>query len=176
MIYNRHSIRLKEYDYSQAGLYFVTICLQDRLCLFGKIEDEKMILNDVGLMIERQWTDLINRFDNVRLYNFVIMPNHFHAIIEIVVQENINMSLKKKTLGEIIGAFESIVTVEYIRGVKDNNWQPFNKRLWQRNYYEHIIRNEQSYNTIYNYIINNPTNWKNDKLYERNTSAIMPLL
>src|SRR5574344_1284299 len=155
MIYNRHSIRLKGYDYSQAGLYFVTICLQDRLCLFGKIEDEKMILNDVGLMIERQWTDLINRFDNVRLYNFVIMPNHFHAIIEIVVKENINMSLKKKTLDEIIGDFESIVTLEYIRGVKDYNWQPFNKRLWQRNYYEHIIRNEQSYNTIYNYIINN---------------------
>jgi putative transposase len=69
------------------------------------------------------------------------------------------------TIGEMVGAFQSIVTVEYIRGVKFLGWKPFNGKLWQRNYYEHIIRNEQSHQTISEYIINNPTKWKNDKFY-----------
>ena len=83
-IHHRRSIRLKGYDYSQAGLYFVTICTQNRLCLFGKIENREMILNDPGIMIERQWQELIYRFDNIKADEFIVMPNHFHGIVKFV--------------------------------------------------------------------------------------------
>lgn len=180
-IHHRKSIRLKGYDYSQAGLYFVTICVQDRKCLFGDIVNGAMILNDAGRMVENEWLKLPQRFPNITLHEFVVMPNHFHTIMEIVgatlvVAQNdggqpdmgqpqgIAPTTKPKTVGDMVGAFQSIVTVEYIRGVKQLGWQPFNGKLWQRNYWEHIIRNEQSYHQIAEYIVNNPKNWENDKL------------
>lgn len=176
-IHHRRSIRLKGYDYSQAGLYFITICCQDRACLFGNIENGKMIWNDAGLMVENEWLKLTERFKNIKLHEYVVMPNHFHAILEIVgatlvVAQNERMAqnepvAQNKTVGHIIGAFKSIVTVEYIRGVKTLKWQPFNGKLWQRNYYENIIRNEKSYNTISEYIINNPVKWKDDKFFSK---------
>jgi len=83
-IHHRCSIRLKRYDYSQAGLYFITICMQNRLCLFGKIEKSNVQLNDAGIMIEHQWQELIYRFDNIKLHEFIVMPNHFHGIVESV--------------------------------------------------------------------------------------------
>lgn len=200
-IHHRRSIRLKGYDYSQAGLYFITICVQNRACLFGEIANKKMILNDAGKMIENEWLKLPERFNNIELHEFVVMPNHFHAILEIVratlvVAQNDDTAqngdnaqnddnaqngdnnqnggaMKKgqpqgiaptgKTVGDMVGAFQSIVTVEYIRGVKNLGWQPFNGKLWQRNYWEHIIRNEQSYQTISDYIANNPAKWNDDK-------------
>ena len=84
-IHNRKSIRLKGYDYSQAGLYFITICVQNRECLFGKIGNDKIKLNDAGKMIETQWLNLKNRFPNIELHEYIVMPNHFHGILEIVV-------------------------------------------------------------------------------------------
>jgi len=81
-IHHRRSIRLKGYDYSQTGLYFITICTQNRLCLFGEIENGEMILNNAGIMIEHQWQELIYHFDNIKLHEFIVMPNHFHGIIE----------------------------------------------------------------------------------------------
>ncbi len=84
LIHNRKSIRLKGYDYSQAGLYFITICVQDRELLFGKIETDEMILNDAGKMIQTEWEKLPQRFSNIELDEFIVMPNHFHAILEIV--------------------------------------------------------------------------------------------
>ena len=204
-IHHRRSIRLKGYDYSQAGLYFVTICTQNREHFFGKIENGKMILNDAGKMVEDEWLVLPERFTNIKLHEYIVMPNHFHAILEIV-NKNENNNIKntvgatqkvgrndkgqpqgismgqpqgismgqpqgiaptkipiKKTLGDIVGAFQSIVTVKYIRGVKNNNWEVFDRRLFQRNYWENIIRNEKAYNNISQYIINNPRNWDNDK-------------
>jgi putative transposase len=204
-IHHRKSIRLKGYNYAQAGLYFITICCQNRTCLFGEIVDGKMILNDAGMMVEIEWLKLKNRFPNIELHEYVVMPNHFHAILEIVgatlvvahnetVAQNetvapVGVSLVDtqngddtqndddtqngqpqgiaptcKTVGNIVGAFQSIVTVEYIRGVKTLGWQPFDGKLWQRNYWEHIIRNDDECQRIANYIINNPLNWENDKL------------
>ena len=200
--HHRRSIRLKGYDYSQAGLYFITICVQNRECLFGEIVgaslvdaqnmDAKMILNDAGKMVQSEWIKLQERFTNIALHEYIVMPNHFHAILEIVgativvaqndldiqnvvVAQNKNgecniqgqpqgIAPTGKTVGDMVGAFESITTVEYIRGVKNNNWQTFDKKLWQRNYWEHIIRNEQSYLKISEYIVNNPANWSNDTL------------
>ena len=197
-IHHRRSIRLKGYDYSQAGLYFITICIKNRACLIGNIENGEMILNDAGKMIENEWLKITNRFKNTKLHEYIIMPNHFHAILEIVgatlvvapndkgqpqgiaptntptnTPTNIPTNTptnteaeKKPRLGDIVGAFQSITTVEYIRGVKNNNWKPFDRKLWQRNYWEHIIRSEKSYNTISEYIINNPGKWDEDKFWK----------
>ena len=187
-IHHRRSIRLKDYDYSKEGLYFITICSQNRVNRFGKVSDlnAAMILNEAGQMIDSEWLALVNRFPNVRLHEHVVMPNHFHGIIEIIIaplaetsriSENLvlveersirereeTQAETKKTIGDIIGAFKSITTAKYILGVKTLNWRPFNKKLWQRDYYEHIIRNEGELDRIANYILNNPAKWKEDKL------------
>ena len=205
--YNRRSIRLKGYDYSQAGLYFITICCKNQEHFFGCISQQQMYLNDAGKMVESEWTQLPIRFPNIALHEYVVMPNHFHAIIEIVgatlvvaqrPKQNTQHSEQdtqhseqdtqhseqdtqqgqqqgiapmcetlstKKTLGDMVGAFQSITTVEYIHGVKEYQWKRFSKKLWQRNYWEHIIRNERAYQNISNYIRNNPANWKDDTFF-----------
>jgi hypothetical protein len=84
-IHHRRSIRLKGYDYSQEGLYFVTICCQNRICRFGYIENGEMVLNDAGKMVETEWLKLPERFKNIKLHEYIVMPNHFHAILEIAV-------------------------------------------------------------------------------------------
>ena len=186
-IHHRRSIRLKGYDYSQAGLYFITICTQNRKHLFGTIENGEMILNDAGKMVKNEWLALPKRFLNIKLHEYTVMPNHFHAILEITVGgttvgATVGATLvvapdavdppKNKTVGDIIGAFKSIVTVNYIRGVKKSGWKPFNKRLWQRNYWESIIRNEKSYHNRSEYIKNNPRNWDKDKFRHKEERVI----
>jgi REP element-mobilizing transposase RayT len=191
---NRRSIRLKNYDYSQEGKYFITICCQDRASLFGKIDNGEMILNEAGNMIITEWLALKNRFPHIELDEYIVMPNHFHGILGIVnqnafpptnntvgtflagVQNNKNGQPQEKgqpqgfaptelpTVGQIIGAFKSITSVEYIRGIESKNWEQFNKRLWQRNYWEHIIRNDGAFDRISEYIQNNPRKWNEDKL------------
>ena len=194
-IHHRHSIRLKGYDYSQEGMYFVTICCQERICRFGKIENEEMILNDAGKMIEKWCGELSHNFLDIVMDTYIIMPNHFHAIIinngegnpavaaavgadlrvcpdtldNQISGEHGNQISSEHTgspLHRVVQWFKTMSTNEYIRGVKTLGWQPFDKKLWQRNYWEHIIRNEQSCQRIANYIINNPTNWLNDNFYE----------
>lgn len=157
--HHRRSIRLKGYDYSQTGLYFITICTHNRAYLFGDVANGEMIANDAGRMIADEWLKLPDRFKNLVLHQYAVMPNHFHAIMEIA-----GIATANKTIGDMIGAFESISTVEYIRGVKTNDWQPFDRKLWQRNYWEHIIRDEMSYFKISEYITTNPANWDNDTL------------
>ena len=105
-------------------------------------------MNDSGKMVETEWLKLPEHFPNIELYEFVVMPNHFHGILQIV-----DVSLAVKTIGDMMDAFKSITTVEYIHGVKRLGWETFNRKLWQRNYYEHIIRDEQSYQRISDYII-----------------------
>jgi len=180
-VHNRKSIRLKGYDYSQEGLYFITLVCQRRAFLFGEIIDAKMILNDAGKMIEHEWLALKKRFPNIELHEFVVMPNHFHGIIEITDtvltnENNVRAALvaapkgtaqgiTRTTVGNMIGAFKSITTVEYIKGVKKHNWQAFHKRLWHRNYYERIIRNDRAFLMISEYIEKNPRKWWKSKRY-----------
>lgn len=212
--HHRHSIRLKGYDYSSEGLYFLTLCCQDRVCLFGEIKNGEMILNDAGKMIENEWIKLPARFKNIKLHEYVIMPNHFHSIIEIVgaslvgapgrneqgiasperattrvaptrvaptgiaptgiaPTEEITSTPTNKTVGDIMDAFKSITTVEYIRGVKTYNWLAFNKRLWQRNYWEHIIRNQEAHEKISGYILNNSAKWEDDSLNNSSKTIIV---
>lgn len=181
--HHRRSIRLKDYDYSQAGAYYVTINVQNRECLFGEIVNDEMILNEAGMMVIEQWLALLERFPNIELDVYQIMPNHFHGIIVIiepvgatlVVAQNMDAqnfvdsrnsragTRPAPTLGDMIGAFKSITTNEYIKGVDNKNWQQFYKRLWQRNYYEHVIRDEKDLNRIRDYIQSNPMNWDEDE-------------
>ena len=177
--HHRRSVRLGRYDYSQAGAYFVTLVTQGRECLFGEVEDCKMRLNEAGEMARAVWGRLPDRFPNVEVENFVVMPNHIHAIVVIsdvgaplvgaqsytpgtASKHNGATTRVAPTLGEVIGAFKSLTTVEYTRGVRNEGWPAFQKRLWQRNYYEHIVRSDDSLLRIIEYIITNPANWDQD--------------
>lgn len=174
---DRHSIRLRDYDYSQSGAYFVMICTYNKECLFGQVVDGKMVLNDARKMIFEEWQELAVRFPYIELDECMIMPNHFHGIVIVgatLVVAQINTvnteragtrpaPTRKTTIGDIVGAFKSITTDQYIDGVKTRNWQPFNGKLWQRNYYEHVIRNENDLNQIRQYIIDNPAKWDLDE-------------
>ena len=170
---HRKSIRLKGYDYSQLGLYFITIATQGRKNLFGDITDDKMILNDVGIMVEKLWCEIPNDFKNTKLHEYIIMPNHFHGIIQITVgADSISAHCDTKnkiktTIPNIMQSFKRHTTIQYIDGVKNKNWLQFKKRIWQRNYWEHIIRNEKSYQHISEYIVTNPQKWEDDKLNGR---------
>ena len=152
---NRQSHRLKNYDYGQRGLYFLTMCCQNREHLFGYIEDKKMFLNDAGLMIERWYNEIPNKFENIRCLDYVVMPNHFHCLLHITKSgENL--------IGDVVRWFKTMTTNEYIRGVKEHCWQRFDKRLWQRDYFDNIVKNEAMYINITEYIKNNPSKWKED--------------
>jgi len=195
-IHHRRSIRLKGYDYAQAGLYFITICCQDRVCRFGTIENDKMILNELGTIAYDEWIKLPGRFTNFELDVFQIMPNHMHAIILLnetvgagftpaqnqntpaqndtaqnknntaqnIMADNGARVNRAPTVGAIVGAYKSLVANLCLGIFKNKN--EMTGKLWQRNYYEHIIRNEQSYQIISAYIINNPAKWAGDKFYK----------
>ena len=254
---NRKSIRLKGYDYSQAGLYFITICTQYRKHLFGEIvgadpcvcpqtgadlrvypqTGPQMILNGAGKMITRWYYELENKFIDIKCHEMVVMPNHIHFIIEntglstktndeIYVGADLGVCPNKtgehnnkktgehnnkktdehnnnktgehnnKKTGEhnnkktdehnnkktdehvgsplptIVQWFKTMTTNEYIRGVKNGQYPRFEKRVWQRNYWEHIVRNENEYLRISQYIINNPAKWAQDKLNKKDGNLI----
>jgi len=209
---HRRSIRLPEYDYSSEGLYFITICVHERRSLFGTIVDGVMHLNAAGRMVEDEYHRLPDKYPHITCHEYIVMPNHFHCIIQIHPQPSTvgaslvgaqshpqpstvraslvgapNSStlsiLKSSTstvfraptrdaptmkcfiLGDIVGAFKSMTTNAYIRGVKQYGWPSFNARLWQRNYYEHIIRDQRAYEKIAEYIIENPMRWTDDVLH-----------
>ena len=180
-IHHRRSIRLKGYDYSKEGAYFITICCQDRECRFGEIENEEMILNEYGRIAYDEWIKLSERFLNFELDVFQIMPNHMHGIIVLnehvtsaqnvlsdindgtPVTNNRSRVNRDPTVGDIVGAYKSLVANDCLDIYKTKN--EIMGKLWQRNYYEHIIRDEKSYQAISTYIINNPTKWSRDKFF-----------
>jgi REP element-mobilizing transposase RayT len=205
-IHHRRTIRLKGYDYSQAGLYFVTICCQNNVCRFGRIENGEMILNDFGKIAYDEWMKLPERYTNMILDVFQIMPNHIHGIIALGdtmaggVGATLAVALNDGTVAHDVGATLAVAqnavaqnadardnraTARVARtnvSVVDNGAtarvartnkcleiyklrNEYMGKLWLRDYWEHIIRNEQSYQNIENYIINNPVNWGKDKYY-----------
>ena len=218
----RRPLRLEGYDYSQTGVYFVTVALQGRSYLFGDVIGQHMHLNAAGEMACRVWQALPERFPNICLDAFVVMPNHMHGIIGIdvpvgaplvgaqtpipqhqdraatraaptrrrvaqgdVVGADVGAPLVGArppfhqdqdraatraaptrggvALGDVVGAYKSLVTVEYIRGVKELGWPPFDRRLWQRRYYEHIVRSEDSLSHVRKYVRDNPARWAFDR-------------
>ena len=213
-IHHRKSIRLKGYDYSQNGLYFITICTYNRECLFGEIIDKKMILNDAGKIANECWLKIPEHFPDAVLHEYVVMPNHVHGIIELagmaaagyenkegqnvggqnVGNQNVGVQnfnprhfdpllptqpppsqpslppqpppqnqfqhIIPRSIGSIVRGYKIGVT-KFFRDNTDIY------HVWQRNYHEHIIRTEQSYWRISEYVINNPEAWENDKFYRR---------
>ncbi len=239
-IHHRRSIRLKGYDYAQAGHYYVTICTHERNCVLGDIINAKMVLNEFGKIVENCWLDLPNHYNNIELYEFAIMPNHFHGIICITIvtghdvgaafvgaglkpaptdtvhmkpaptdtvhmkpaptdtahmkpaptdtvhmkpaptdtvhmkpaptntvhmkpvqMDHVNTQ-NQHGLPEIVRAFKTFSS-RRINEMRQTQGIP----VWQRNYYEHIIRNDESYHRISEYILNNPANWDEDDYYDR---------
>ena|SRR5665647_1670903 len=246
----RKHIRLKGYDYSQTGLYFITVCVQARLCLFGNVQGGEMILNDAGRMVERWYDEIERKYPDKRCHNMVVMPNHFHCIIEMIgkhdidagndinadahadgfdianhtdahvgaplrgrpinknmrpVNENgrpndgnvcpvnkngqpynenvqpINENTCQQneipekygiqnirygaTISDVMDWFKTMTTNEYIRCVKQLGWKRYNRKLWQRNFYEHIILTPEAYERIADYIDENPSKWNEDNFF-----------
>ena len=212
--HNRVSIRLKGYDYSRAGLYFITICCHHKVPRFGVVVNGKMELNEFGKIAYAEWLKLSERFSNVELDAFQIMPDHMHGIILLknppvgagftpappappappsklnpmqpdgptatsdlaaaplvdsraaaMVDSTATARVAPITVGGIVGAYKSMVSNRCLDIYKFKNETM--GQFWQRNYYEHIIRTEQSYQRISKYIINNPLKWTKDKFYTK---------
>ncbi len=215
---NRQSIRLKNYDYTQAGSYFITLVSQDRLHLFGKIENGKMTLSPLGKILEEEWKKTIELRSNITLGEYIIMPDHMHMILTITNQMDkkeekewihSNPKSPSQTIGAIIRGFKGASTKKINLFLNSTGELPFapttelpfapttelpfastsefqfaptsesqfapknsqfaptefyTNKIFQRNYYEHIIRNQQDYNRIEQYILDNPKNWKKKKL------------
>ena len=157
----RTNPRLKGFDYSQTGTYFITVCIQDRLCLLGDIVDGVMHKNAAGQMITTVWNAIPEKYEGVNTDAFVIMPNHIHGIIGLNRKRPENCI----RLCNVLQSLKSATTYHYIQGIHAGGWPAFNKRLWQRNYYDHIVRNEYDLSRIREYIQNNPKKWQEDKFY-----------
>lgn len=209
-VHHRRSIRLQEYDYAQAGAYFVTICTYNHQSIFGKIGLDHIgqtvgvglapapngkgqpapaqngkgqpasaqngkgqprglpLLNEFGQIALEQWHKLSDRFPTIELDAFVVMPNHIHGIIFITKNgqptgTSQGGGVGSATLGEIVGAYKSLVSNECLKIYRSRN-ETMGK-LWQRNYYEHIIRDEKSFENIVYYIENNSSTWQQDELF-----------
>lgn len=153
----RKANRLANYDYSQNGAYFITICVKDKMPILSKIKFNSIYPNEIklsklGIIVANEILNIEKRFDNTKVLDYVVMPNHIHLIIQL---DNCSCSL-----GQIIGSFKSIATLQSKKIGYSND------KLFQRNYYDHIIRNEDDYLTKSNYIKNNPEKWLDDKYYK----------
>ncbi len=173
--HHRRSIRLKGYDYTQPGAYFITICTKDRAHLFGEVVNGEMRLNDAGRIVWEEWfkTATLRPYVQLNEDEFVVMPNHIHGIIWIVDDVGATRRVaptrvaptmdaphgpKSGSIGAIIGQFKS-VTTKRINDLRGTPGVP----VWQRNYYEHIIRNEEALERIRTYIQTNPLRWAFDR-------------
>jgi len=177
-LHSRRSIRLKEYDYSQAGAYFVILCTHDREYTLGEIESGDVRLSPIGKIARAFWSEIPQHYPNVEIDEFVTMPNHLHGIIVIhgdavvgvqdfePLQKNTFQHILPRSIGSILRAYKASVTTR----CRTNGYEYFK---WQRNYYEHIIRDENSMNRIRKYILNNPLNWATDENnpHNRNVKA-----
>ena len=154
--HHRKSIRIPDYDYTQEGWYYVTICVNKHKCLLGEVVEDKMILNQFGIIADEKWQWLENQYNYIKLDKWQIMPNHMHGIIGFIgsCSGSRTAPTKYKPLGRIIGAFKTVST-KTINKIKHSPGE----RFWQRDFWEHIIRNEQELNRIRSYIIRNPEKW-----------------
>ena len=187
-LHHRCSIRLSGYDYSRAGAYFITICTQNRQYLFGQIVDGMMRLNDAGGIAQQCWNEIPIHFPHLELDEFVIMPNHVHGIV-VITDANAAVGAKnfsplqppphsplqsplqpppRRTTQQPCGTSKTVGSI--VRGFKIGvtKWMRQNTNIhdvWQRNYWEHIKRDESELNRIRQYIHNNPAQWELDRLY-----------
>ncbi len=163
-IHHRETIRLKNYDYARNGAYFVTICAKEREPLFGEITDGRMIVNPIGEIVESVWNELIDHYGDIALDAFVVMPNHIHGIIVLSDSDWAGfkpaptIKTKRHGLSEIIRGFKTFSS-RSINAYRNTTGAP----VWQRNYYERVIRNQTELNQTRQYIMDNPTKWAYDQ-------------
>ena len=198
---HRRSIRLSGYDYSQNGLYFLTICTKNMVCIFGEIQMEKVYLSDIGKIVNECWQMIPDHFPQIILHDYVVMPNHMHGIIEIrntgdtLVGVNAN-GMSGTNVNAMVGAnvnamvgannhsplpsppFSKIrpngtsrTVGSVVRGFKIGVTKRVGFSPWQRNYYERIIWNDMTYNNIVRYIVRNPQKWEHDCFYHKMRGA-----
>lgn len=151
----RHHTRLTGYDYRTPGYYFVTVCTQHRLPLFGSIREGKMCLSPAGAMVQAAWHDLLALHPGIALDTHVTMPDHVHAIL--VLEDDPGRTL---SLSDLLHRYKSLTTKRYAHGVRDGIWPPFAGRLWQEGFYDHVIRREGELEVVRRYILENPLRWE----------------
>ncbi|MEX2598097.1 MAG: transposase [Dehalococcoidia bacterium] len=154
-IHHRRSIRLRDYDYRAAGAYFVTIVTHQRLCLFGQVDRGAMVLNDLGFVVAEQWRRLTVHYPYAAADSWVVMPNHCHGIV--MLSDVSQAAGRKAGLPEVIRGFKSF-SAQRINSLRGSSGSP----VWQRNYYERIIRNEAELRGVREYIAANPAGWESD--------------
>lgn len=169
-IHRRKSIRLKGYDYSRSGSYFITICTENREHFFGFIKDDEICLSEIGKIVEFEWFKTPEIRKEIELGQFVIMPNHIHAVVcinndndtdEIIFEKENSpenkFKMKPRSLSSFVSGFKSTIA----KKINDMNNTP-RSTIWQRNFYDHFIRNDREHENICNYVQNNPLNWFRD--------------
>jgi REP element-mobilizing transposase RayT len=162
--HGRHSIRLMGYDYSYGGAYFITICAHSQRCLFGEVKDSEMVSNEFGQIVQKYWHKLPELYPQAAFDMFVLMPNHIHGIVAIEVGAIHELPLqgrlqrRRMLIPKIVGRFKmnTAKRINLLRGMPG-------VQVWQRNYWEHIIRNEESLNRIREYMLSNPKRWLLDR-------------
>ncbi len=150
----RRSVRLPNFDYSARSWYFVTLCIQDKVCRLGKVVGDRVFFSPLGHVVNWEWLKLRSRYPNIELDEYVVMPNHAHFILRMGGRED-----RAPTLGKIVAYYKYQTTKQFNQSTS----YPFPK-LWQRNYYEHIVRDNTDPERIRRYIRNNPAHWTIDKL------------
>ncbi|MDD3536376.1 MAG: hypothetical protein PHC50_09565 [Candidatus Cloacimonetes bacterium] len=155
MLPERKNIRLRDYDYTKGGAYFITICCHNKECLFGDMDEGYLRLNQYGNIVHDEWIKTRHLRENIILEDFIVMPNHFHGIIILEKKKSLNEAgeiIAPATLGDVVRGFKTAVTVQMRKA-------GFTGTVWQRGYYDHIIRNQFDSNATVAYIIANPTKW-----------------
>jgi len=155
---NRRSVRLKDYSYSSPGMYYVTICSDDRRCIFGNIADGELQPSISGRIALKHWGEIASRWSPLQLDRFVLMPNHLHGILFFP-----DTDVKLPSLGTVINWYKRAVTVS-IRERYESTLV-----VWQRNYYEHVVRDERDLERIREYVDYNPGRWEEDEYYRHET-------
>lgn len=152
--------RASGFDYRSPGPCFVTICVQERRCLFGSVADDAVRLNMAGTMVAGAWRTMARQFRDVQFDDSVVMPNHVHALLTLPLGD-----ADGPELGTIIQAFKRLTPHRYVEGVKACGWPKFDGRLWQRSFHDHIVRNDRDMDRLREYIVANPALWAEDRLY-----------
>ena len=164
--FNRHSIRLKEYDYASPGAYFVTVVTQNHLCILGKVISGVMQTNTLGRIAQECWQEIPVHFLDIEIEPFVIMPNHIHGIITIhenVIRGTIYRAPATEKYGRpAVGSIPTIIRTYKASGSRRVRQEMGMVKIWQRNYYEHIIRNQLELEDLAGYILSNPQTWADD--------------
>lgn len=175
--HRRRSIRLRGYDYAQVGAYFVTVCTQNMEHLFGDVLCGTAVLSEAGEMVQTVWEELSLNYSGIGTDAFVVMPNHIHGVVILSApsatgqpsfdqtQESQAVTPTRMALPDVVHRFKTLTTKRYTDGVKHRGWKRFSGRLWQRNYWEHVVRDEDELGRIREYIMENPAKWECDPLH-----------